>query len=40
VGLPAVYFYLGDWHAGGMRDAEEGCLESKTSSTSTSEQTA
>lgn len=21
--LPAVYFYLGDWHAGGMRDAEE-----------------
>ncbi|KAG1734716.1 putative formate/nitrite transporter [Suillus paluster] len=23
VALPAVYFYLGDWHADGMRDAEE-----------------
>ncbi|KAG6378163.1 putative formate/nitrite transporter [Boletus reticuloceps] len=23
VGLPAVYFYLGDWNAGGLRNAEE-----------------
>jgi len=23
VGMPAVYFYLGDWKAGGLRDAEE-----------------
>lgn len=21
--LPAVYFYLGDWRAGGLRDLEE-----------------
>ncbi|KAN0084048.1 Formate/nitrite transporter [Tylopilus felleus] len=30
VGLPAVYFYLDDWKAGGLRDAEE----AKTSPTS------
>jgi len=23
VALPALYFYLGDWHAGGLRDIEE-----------------
>ncbi|KIJ18921.1 hypothetical protein PAXINDRAFT_161263 [Paxillus involutus ATCC 200175] len=32
VGLPAVYFYLGDWNAGGLRDAEE--AQEKTSVTS------
>ncbi|KAG8213708.1 putative formate/nitrite transporter [Butyriboletus roseoflavus] len=34
VGLPAVYFYLGDWKAGGLRDAEEaqGDKDSRASS--------
>jgi len=27
VGLPAVYFYLGDWNAGGLRNAEEAHAE-------------
>jgi len=27
VGLPAVYFYLGDWRAGGLRDLEEARIE-------------
>ncbi|KAF8135693.1 putative formate/nitrite transporter [Boletus edulis] len=27
VGLPAVYFYLGDWNAGGLRNAEEAHVE-------------
>jgi formate/nitrite transporter FocA (FNT family) len=27
VGLPAVYFYLGDWKAGGLVDAEEARAE-------------
>jgi len=40
VGMPAVYFYLGDWHAGGLRDAEEAHIESKTSNPSDSERTA
>ncbi|KAG1775359.1 putative formate/nitrite transporter [Suillus placidus] len=40
VGLPAVYFYLDDWHAGGMRDAEEARIERKTSDPSNSETTA
>lgn len=41
VGLPAVYFYLGDWHAGGMRDAEEArVIERKTSDPAVSERTA
>lgn len=40
VGLPAVYFYLGDWHAGGMRDAEEARLERKDSGPSDSEKSA
>jgi len=33
VGLPAVYFYLGDWKAGGLVDAEEARAE-KSSHTS------
>ncbi|KAG1897996.1 putative formate/nitrite transporter [Suillus fuscotomentosus] len=40
VGLPAVYFYLDDWHAGGMRDAEEARLERKDSGPSDSEKSA
>jgi hypothetical protein len=41
VGLPAVYFYLGDWRAGGLRDAEEGAqIERKNSNPSGSEKTA
>lgn len=27
VGLPAVYFYLGDWRAGGLRDVEEARID-------------
>lgn len=27
VGLPAVYFYLGDWTGGGLRNAEEARIE-------------
>lgn len=34
VGLPGVYFYLGDWKAGGLRDAEEAQTE-KSSHTET-----
>jgi len=33
VALPAVYFYLGDWKAGGLVDAEEARTE-KSSHTS------
>jgi len=41
VGMPAVYFYLGDWRAGGLRDAEEGArIERKNSEPSGSEKTA
>lgn len=40
VGLPAVYFYLGDWHADDMRDVEEARIERKTSNPSDSEKTA
>ncbi|KAG1802746.1 putative formate/nitrite transporter [Suillus plorans] len=40
VGLPAVYFYLDDWHAGGMRDAEEAQIERKYSGPSDSEKSA
>ncbi|OJA14377.1 hypothetical protein AZE42_12089 [Rhizopogon vesiculosus] len=37
VGLPAVYFYLGDWHAGGLRDVEEARIERKDFNTTESE---
>ncbi|OAX39776.1 putative formate/nitrite transporter [Rhizopogon vinicolor AM-OR11-026] len=37
VGLPAVYFYLGDWHAGGLRDVEEVRVERKIFNTIDSE---
>ncbi|KAG9316376.1 putative formate/nitrite transporter [Chiua virens] len=32
VGLPAVYFYLGDWEAGGLRAAEEAETEKASAS--------
>jgi len=34
VGLPAVYFYLGDWNAGGLRYAEEAEAEKISDSSS------
>jgi len=34
VALPAVYFYLGDWRAGGLLDAEEARMERKNSNPS------
>jgi hypothetical protein len=34
VGLPAVYFYLGDWSAGGLRYAEEAEAEKISDSSS------
>ncbi|KAI6157540.1 putative formate/nitrite transporter [Pisolithus tinctorius] len=36
VGLPAVYFYLGDYKAGGLSDAEEGQTDHKNTGDSTS----
>lgn len=34
VGLPAVYFYLGDWTAGGLRNAEEAQVEKRSDTSS------
>jgi len=34
VGLPAVYFYLDDWNAGGLRNAEEAQTEKRSQSSS------
>lgn len=37
VGLPAVYFYLGDWSAGGLRNIEEARIERHTDSSFSSQ---
>lgn len=40
VGLPAVYFYLGDWHAGGLRGVEEAHISLDRKKSDPSERTA